>query len=162
MGFDCFSMAKRGCHEFSDLTCSSLPSGMPWWHSPTHPLCVAVLCFVIGGWNMKHPEHQCWHRHSWRNPAEDYPNIGRGTDLMSLFSLSLCQVQFTLCQSQLNVSVLKWKQRMLSGSDWIYSVCCSSVVVSCNSYICWSSFKCSIIIGVSTLFSPEIFRQRSN
>lgn len=56
----------------------------PWvaWHpNPTFSACP-----VIGGWNMKHPKHQCWHRDSGRNPAEDYPNTGRGEDLLNLFS----------------------------------------------------------------------------
>lgn len=38
---------------------------------------------------MKHPEHQCRHRDNWRDPAEDYPNTGRGGDSLELVYFSL-------------------------------------------------------------------------
>lgn len=32
---------------------------------------------------MKHLEHQCRHKDSWRNPAEDHPNIRGGEFFLS-------------------------------------------------------------------------------
>lgn len=101
--FDSFFLwQKGGWYEFYNLKFCSLPPGMPCRHPNPTPL------IVTHGWILKHPKHQCRHWNCWRNPAEDYPNIGRGEHFYTLvlfnylFSalwiLSYCKTSCCKCE----------------------------------------------------------------
>lgn len=125
-------------------------------HQP-HPLCMVVLCLVIGGWNMKHPEHQCWHRDSWRDPAEDYPHTGRGTDFLILFSLSSFQVQMNPVNYIIYLDWNQWWMLMVFTKLSVVNIYCVAEILF---YLNWNYFvSCSYVLllfsclGILTLTS---------